>query len=116
MLKSIGWTRSAYLRPWRPLASAIAGMILLAIGGTPALATVNDAYRAGTVVQRGNVNTGGPTTPINTAFGGGSDVAVDPANSKIYWAENLSGTAHIWVGNLNGSGGKTLLVTAPGRI
>ncbi|MGB9366223.1 MAG: hypothetical protein WCE79_09445 [Xanthobacteraceae bacterium] len=112
MVQSIRWGKWSYRQPPRPLIVAMAATILLALAGTPALATVNDAYWAGTDVQRGNVNTATHVpTQVNGSFGAGGDVAVDSANGKIYWVDSTG--AGIRVGNLNGTGSGTLLLTAP---
>jgi hypothetical protein len=90
-------------------------MVLLALSGTPGLATVNDAYFAGTSVWRGNVPTG-PPTAVNTSWGTGTDVAIDSANGKIFWVDNSSGVSNIMVGDLNTGLNKMLLLTAPGQV
>jgi hypothetical protein len=97
------------------LASATAVIIMLAVSGTPGLATVFDAYWAGTVVEKGDVNGGHNHAAVDTTFGGGWDVAIDKAQGKIFWADNSSGVGQIMSGNLSG-GGKMLLLTAPGFV
>ena len=116
MSHSIGWARLSHLRPQRLLAIGATVIVVSALGGKPGLATVNDAYWAGAVVERGNVNTTGHVPTKYIPFGGGSDVAVDSAHGKIFWADNSSGVGKIMSGDLNGTGSGTLLLTAPGQV
>lgn len=111
MFHSIGWARLSHVQAQQPRAIAAAVMIVLALGGTPGLATVNNAYWAGAVVERGDV----PVPKKYTIFGGGSDVAVDSARSKIFWADNSSGVGKIMSGDLSGTNPLPFL-TAPALV
>jgi len=91
-----------------PLILLAAVLCILAMSSTLA-AAVNSVYFAGDKLRR-TIPINAPTTVWNFA---GADVAIDPINQKMYWGDNSTGTGKIMVGNLNGSGTPTTLLTTP---